>query len=75
MSCSLCGSESFRTSRLRSSDISRILVFLYPVRCAECFQRQFVNIFRAMKVRRQSKNQNGGELRHRTTVHSKPNRA
>lgn len=52
MYCSHCGSERLRLSRLRLSDLPRLLLFLYPVRCAACFDRAFVSLSAAFKIRR-----------------------
>lgn len=54
MNCSLCGSERLRLSRLRRSDIPRLFSFRYPVRCAACDERKFVNLFAAFRIHRKA---------------------
>lgn len=51
MRCPYCGSTSFRTSRLRLSDIARLLLFQYPVRCRACRERQFTGLTLALNLR------------------------
>jgi|HubBroStandDraft_1064217.scaffolds.fasta_scaffold12669_2 hypothetical protein len=50
MDCRWCGSPSIRISRLRFSDVLRLVVLLYPVRCRACEQRYFVSAFTAFKL-------------------------
>jgi hypothetical protein len=38
-SCDACGSTRFRISRFRISDLPRLIVLRYPVRCMRCEQR------------------------------------
>ena len=42
LSCQVCGLANFRTSHLRLSDLPRLLILQYPIRCAECRTRTFV---------------------------------
>ncbi len=51
MKCPHCGSTSFRTSRLRLSDIPRLLLFQLPVRCRTCREREFTGFMLAMNLR------------------------
>ena len=51
MKCPHCGATSFRTSRLRLSDIPRLLLFQYPVRCRTCREREFAGLLLAMNLR------------------------
>jgi hypothetical protein len=51
MRCPYCGSASFRTSRLRVSDIAHLLLFQYPVRCRACRERQFTGLILALNLR------------------------
>ena len=39
--CDRCGSSRFRTSRLRLSDLPRLFLFRYPVRCLVCRRRSY----------------------------------
>jgi hypothetical protein len=52
MKCSVCGSERLRLSRLRLSDLRRLLLFSYPIRCALCGKRTFVNSSAAIGIHR-----------------------
>lgn len=42
MICADCSSSSFRLSRYRLSDLERLLLLQYPVRCRNCHRRTFV---------------------------------
>jgi|HubBroStandDraft_1064217.scaffolds.fasta_scaffold02592_2 hypothetical protein len=55
MICPICGSERIRLSRLRVADYVRLLLFTYPVRCAECFERDSVNLITALSIYQQSR--------------------
>jgi hypothetical protein len=44
MQCSDCYSTDFRRSRIRPSDLLRLVLMKYPVRCKGCFQRCYVSI-------------------------------
>ncbi len=68
MRCNLCGSTTFRLSRLRVSDLPRMVLLQYPVRCRICYKRAFMSIPFALKVRYQDK------LRHQEK-HGKGNAA
>lgn len=65
MECKLCGSPSFRVSRLRFPDISQLVLFRYPVRCRTCYKREFVGFFTALRVRRENKARHQEERRRR----------
>ncbi len=65
MECKLCGSTSFRVSRLRVPDISQLIFFRYPIRCRTCYKRGFVNFFTALKVRRKNRLRHEEERRRR----------
>lgn len=56
MICPRCGAARFRSSRLRLSDLARLLVLQRPVRCRVCLRRRYVSIFAAMNLREK----NGG---------------
>jgi len=51
MICSRCGSKNVWTSRLRVSDIGRLLLFRSPVRCHTCLKRDSVGLAEARKMR------------------------
>lgn len=42
--CSACGSNAFRLSRFRISDVFRLLMLKYPVRCKDCRKRAYAFI-------------------------------
>lgn len=63
MKCTHCGSTSFRVSRFRKSDIPRLLLFQFPVRCRQCRERSFAGIMFALNLRQASK------ARHREVPH------
>jgi hypothetical protein len=65
MECRVCGSKTFRVSRLRIPDISQLIVFRYPIRCRSCYKRVFVNFIAALKVRRESRLRHEEERRRR----------
>lgn len=52
MECVLCKSKDLRTSRLRESDGLRFFLLKYPVRCNACRERQYVNVFKALELRK-----------------------
>lgn len=53
--CRTCGLSNFRTSRLRASDLSRLLLLRLPVRCLNCDERAFTSLNQFLKVRRARK--------------------
>jgi hypothetical protein len=63
MKCSLCGSTRIRTSRLRGFDFARLIVLQFPVRCRECYDRAFVNVFLALTLRESDKGRDRKGLR------------
>ncbi len=46
--CPICLSTDFRLSRIRSGDILRLVLLMYPVRCQECFRRDTVFLPKAL---------------------------
>ena len=52
MRCRFCGSEKLRTSRFRGTDLFRILLFEYPIRCRECNMRGYTTILQALHIRK-----------------------
>ena len=57
MNCPYCGIPKFRTSRLRFSDLPRLALLQFPVRCRLCRERFHVgmslalHLLKAQKVR------------------------
>ena len=57
MNCPYCGTPKFRTSRIRLSDLPRLALLQYPVRCRLCRERFHVglslalHLFQAQRVR------------------------
>jgi hypothetical protein len=41
VTCPECSSSSFRISRFRWSDLERLALLQYPVRCRHCHRRTF----------------------------------
>jgi len=50
--CRSCGSQEFRISHLRSTDLHWLLLMQWPVRCRVCGARIFVTWFSAWQIRR-----------------------
>uniref|UniRef100_E6QP08 Uncharacterized protein n=1 Tax=mine drainage metagenome TaxID=410659 RepID=E6QP08_9ZZZZ len=50
MNCPYCGTNRFRLSHLRFSDLARILMLRYPIRCRLCRERSYVPIAAAMSI-------------------------
>ena len=57
-----------RTSRLRVEDVIRLFILQYPLRCRNCLEREYVNLFSALNLRkaekarhRDERNTNGDE--------------
>jgi hypothetical protein len=50
--CGACGSSRLRLSRLRLSDLPRLLAFQYPVRCVSCQQRAYASLPQVIEVKR-----------------------
>jgi DNA-directed RNA polymerase subunit RPC12/RpoP len=55
LKCINCEATTFRTSKLRLTDIARLLILQYPVRCRHCGMRMFVGIHLAYRVHRARK--------------------
>ena len=49
--CNDCGSTQFRRSHLRISDLRKLILLRYPVRCTVCFARGFASISAALSIR------------------------
>lgn len=58
MTCAECSSSSFRLSRFRWSDLERLALLQYLVRCRNCRRRTFVGfplalaLYQARKAKR-----------------------
>ncbi len=50
MNCPYCGTPKFRTSRVRFSDIPRLALFQFPVRCRLCRERFHVGFSLALHL-------------------------
>lgn len=50
MQCVECSSSSFRLSRFRWSDLERLALLQYPVRCRSCRRRTFVGFSLALAL-------------------------
>ena len=50
--CSSCGSENLRPSRLRFSDLDRLVLLRFPVRCRICHDRQPATFRMMLDIRR-----------------------
>lgn len=77
MNCPHCGSSSFRTSRFRTSDLARLLLFQFPVRCRSCRERNYAGFILAMNFRQADKvrhqndsNRKGKKRSHGKSSHS-----
>jgi hypothetical protein len=50
MNCPYCGTPKFRTSRVRFSDLPRLALLQFPVRCRLCRERFHVGISLALHL-------------------------
>jgi hypothetical protein len=50
VNCTDCSSSSFRLSRFRWSDLERLALLQYPVRCRNCHRRTFVGFTLALAL-------------------------
>lgn len=50
MKCRFCNSIALRRSRLRKSDLPRLLLFQYPIRCRGCHMRVHVWMHQAFRL-------------------------
>ena len=50
MTCTECSSSSVRLSRFRWSDMERLALLQYPVRCRNCGFRTFVGLTTALAL-------------------------
>jgi hypothetical protein len=51
MNCPYCGTPKFRTSRIRFSDVPRLALLQFPVRCRLCRERFHVGISLALHLK------------------------
>ena len=61
MTCVECSSSSFRLSRFRWTDLERLALLQYPVRCRNCHSRTFAGLPLALALfqRRRAKRKTG----------------
>ena len=50
MNCPYCGTPKYRTSRLRLTDLPRLALLQFPVRCRLCRERFHVGISLALNL-------------------------
>ncbi|HEY3989681.1 MAG TPA: hypothetical protein VGM02_10315 [Acidobacteriaceae bacterium] len=50
MTCIECSSSSFRLSRFRWTDLERLALLQYPVRCRNCHRRTFAGLTLAIAL-------------------------
>lgn len=50
--CDACGSTRFRVSRFRVSDVPRLFILRYPVRCIACHKRTYAFLSWIMEHKR-----------------------
>ncbi len=50
LQCHDCGSTQIRRSRLRLTDLKRLVLLRYPVRCAVCYARGYAWILDAFSI-------------------------
>ena len=55
MNCPYCGTPKFRTSRVRFSDIPRLALLQFPVRCRLCRERFHVGLSLALHLLKSQK--------------------
>ncbi len=51
MQCLECGSVKIRPSRLRLSDMPRLMLLRMPVRCHTCLSRTYTPLVLALRMR------------------------
>jgi hypothetical protein len=64
MFCQQCGSTKFRASRLRVTDLTKLLCLRLPIRCRSCSLRRYTNILEALRIRRADKIRHGEQHHH-----------
>lgn len=67
MICNDCSASSFRLSRFRWSDLERLALLQYPVRCRSCHRRTFAGLplalalYQARRAKRMKRTAGGVE--------------
>jgi hypothetical protein len=61
MNCPYCGIPKFRASRVRFSDIPRLALLQFPVRCQLCRERFHVGISLALHLKQAQRVREGEE--------------
>jgi hypothetical protein len=51
LACRNCGVRNFRLSRFRKTDLVRVLLLQFPVRCRECRERDHAFILDILKLK------------------------
>jgi ribosomal protein L33 len=51
LACRNCGVRNFRLSRFRKTDLVRVLLLQFPVRCRECRERGYAFILDIFKLK------------------------
>jgi hypothetical protein len=54
--CHDCGSTQIRRSRLRLSDLKKLVLLRYPIRCVACYTRGFAWILDAFSISHKPQN-------------------
>lgn len=49
--CDACGSTRFRVSRFRVSDVPRLFILRYPIRCLICHRRTYASMSWVMEFK------------------------
>jgi hypothetical protein len=65
MACRNCGVWNFRLSRFRRTDLSRVLLLQYPVRCRECLERDHAFILDVFKLKSAKNDRRNDSIRTR----------
>jgi len=68
MHCYECGSSQIRTSKFRASDISRLMVLRFPVRCRSCGERDFASLLQVSKIRKEAKARHNARMQKEQAV-------
>jgi hypothetical protein len=61
MNCPYCGTPKFRTSRLRLTDLPRLALLQFPVRCRLCRERFHVGMSLALHLLQSQRVREGEE--------------
>lgn len=74
MNCPYCGTPKFRTSRVRISDIPRLALLQFPVRCRLCRERFHVGISLALHMLQAERVREGEEAEARREKYKNKNK-